>query len=233
MGKVYAPAGEPPGRPGRFGDFTFLAGEPRADLAAFAPPECRRDYRLLLPQSEGWAQCIQKVYGPRARRITRYATKKGPRRLPPGPPDPPGRPAAAGDALRPIQGELYHRCLANPWSRDLVAQFPTEGGLCPPGAGGGGGPAGGAGGGGLLPMPDTGRGLRSRWTPARTAAARVWLPPRRPPCLRRLDRDLYPSWDAHTPTSLALAEKLGYGFSHGYVAYELVPVSNPRYPTER
>ncbi len=32
---------------------------------------------------------------------------------------------------------------------------------------------------------------------------------------------LYPSWDAHTPTSLALAEKLGYGFSHGYVAYEI------------
>ena len=51
--------------------------------------------------------------------------------------------------------------------------------------------------------------------------------------LRCLDRGLYPSWDAHTPTSLALAEKLGYGFSHGYVAYELEPVSNPQYPTKR
>ena len=39
--------------------------------------------------------------------------------------------------------------------------------------------------------------------------------------LRCLDRGLYPSWDAHTPTSLALAEKLGYGFSHRYVAYEI------------
>ena len=76
MGKVYAPAGEPlRAALAVLGDFTFLAGEPRADLAAFTPPECRRDYRLLLPQSEGWARCIQKVYGPRARRITRYATK--------------------------------------------------------------------------------------------------------------------------------------------------------------
>lgn len=39
--------------------------------------------------------------------------------------------------------------------------------------------------------------------------------------LRCLDRGLYPSWDAHTSISLALAEKLGYAFSHRYVAYEV------------
>ena len=36
-----------------------------------------------------------------------------------------------------------------------------------------------------------------------------------------LDRGLYPSWDAHTRQSLALAEKLGYRYSHAYPAYEV------------
>ncbi|MDR3999279.1 MAG: GNAT family N-acetyltransferase, partial [Evtepia sp.] len=48
MGKVYAPAGEPlRAAPAVFGDFTFLAGDTRADLAAFSPPGWRRGYRLL------------------------------------------------------------------------------------------------------------------------------------------------------------------------------------------
>lgn len=234
MGKVYAPAGEPlRAALAVLGDFTFLAGEPRADLAAFAPPECRRGYRLLLPQSEGWARCIQEVYGPRARRITRYATKKDPaafhrahltrlagRLLP-------------GDALRPIQGQLYHRCLADPWSRDLVAQFPTEGDYARLGLG--------------VAVVRQGELVAGASSYARYRTGIEIEVDTRPDCrrqglataasaallLRCLDRGLYPSWDAHTPTSLALAEKLGYGFSHGYVAYELEPVSNPQYPTKR
>ncbi len=35
-------------------------------------------------------------------------------------------------------------------------------------------------------------------------------------------RDLYPSWDAQNKWSVALAEKLGYLFSHEYVAYEVM-----------
>ncbi|HEM3612235.1 TPA: GNAT family N-acetyltransferase [Streptococcus suis] len=35
-----------------------------------------------------------------------------------------------------------------------------------------------------------------------------------------LDRGLYPSWDAHTLTSLKLAEKLGYQLDRPYQAYE-------------
>lgn len=37
-----------------------------------------------------------------------------------------------------------------------------------------------------------------------------------------LKRDLYPSWDAQNKGSVALAEKLGYHFSHEYVAYEVM-----------
>lgn len=39
--------------------------------------------------------------------------------------------------------------------------------------------------------------------------------------LECLDRDLYPSWDAQNPWSVALAEKLGYHFSHEYIAFEV------------
>jgi len=40
--------------------------------------------------------------------------------------------------------------------------------------------------------------------------------------LECLEKGLYPSWDAQNMWSVALAEKLGYHFSHEYTAYEVV-----------
>ena len=40
--------------------------------------------------------------------------------------------------------------------------------------------------------------------------------------LECLGKGLYPSWDAQNMWSAALAEKLGYHFSHEYTAYEVV-----------
>ena len=39
--------------------------------------------------------------------------------------------------------------------------------------------------------------------------------------LECLKRGLYPSWDAHNKASVALAEKLGYNYHHGYLAFEV------------
>ena len=39
--------------------------------------------------------------------------------------------------------------------------------------------------------------------------------------LECLKKGLYPSWDAQNKWSIALAEKLGYQFSHEYTAYEI------------
>lgn len=39
--------------------------------------------------------------------------------------------------------------------------------------------------------------------------------------LECLKRNLYPSWDAQNKWSVALAEKLGYHYSHTYIAYEM------------
>lgn len=125
MGEVYAPVGEAPvSALATLGDFTFLAGEPREELVRFLPPSRRPDYHILVPQNEGWARCIAGVY-PQARRVTRYATEKtgmlfDRTRL--------ARLAARlspSDQLCPVNTTLYQRCLASPWSRDLVAQFPT------------------------------------------------------------------------------------------------------------
>jgi predicted GNAT family acetyltransferase len=39
--------------------------------------------------------------------------------------------------------------------------------------------------------------------------------------LKCLERNLYPSWDAQNRWSVALAQKLGYHYSHVYDAYEI------------
>ena len=39
--------------------------------------------------------------------------------------------------------------------------------------------------------------------------------------LECLKRNLYPSWDAHNKSSIKLAKKLGYHYSHTYTAIEI------------
>ena len=218
MGEVYAPVGEAPvSALATLGDFTFLAGEPREELVRFLPPNRRPDYHILVPQNEGWARCIAGVY-PQARRVTRYATEKtgmlfDRTRL--------ARLAARlspSDQLCPVNATLYQRCLASPWSRDLVAQFPTPAVFARRGLGMAvlrrGRLVAGAASysryrGGIEVEVDTHPACRGQGLATAASAALL---------LACLDRGLYPSWDAHTRQSLALAEKLGYRYSHAYPA---------------
>lgn len=39
--------------------------------------------------------------------------------------------------------------------------------------------------------------------------------------LECLKYNLYPSWDAHNPASISLAQKLGYHYDHTYTAVEI------------
>lgn len=41
--------------------------------------------------------------------------------------------------------------------------------------------------------------------------------------LECLERNIYPSWDAHNLESVALAEKLGYHYDHPYPAFLIHP----------
>ena len=64
--------------------------------------------------------------------------------------------------------------------------------------------------GGIEIQIDTRTDYRRQGLAAAAAAALI---------LECLDRNLYPSWDAASLWSVALAEKLGYQFDHEYDAY--------------
>ena len=222
MGEVYAPAGEgPTAALATLGDFTFLAGQPQGELAAFVPPGRSPAFHLLVPQNEGWCRCIETLYGPRARRITRYATHKDSQAfdrrrltqlaasLPPG------------YALRAIDETGYQQCRQAGWSRDLVSQFPTPEAYAALALGFGvfrgdrllaGASTYARYQEGIEIEVDTHPDHRRQGLATGAAAALI---------LACLDCGLYPSWDAHNTISLSLAQKLGYRFSHPYPAYEL------------
>lgn len=58
------------------GDFAFYAGKPSEDLIRFKPESCEQDFIIMVPQNEEWARLIEKCYGDKAKKVTRYAIKK-------------------------------------------------------------------------------------------------------------------------------------------------------------
>ena len=78
MGEVYAPAGEKGSALASLGGLYLPGRGTPVGLGAFLPPAFRGKSRILVPCGEGWDQCIQTVWGARARPFTRYATKAPP-----------------------------------------------------------------------------------------------------------------------------------------------------------
>ena len=222
MGRLYADREERPASAMIWlGDFCFFAGIPDRELIRYKPRECAQDFRILVPRDEGWEAAIEECYGDRARKILRYAIKKEPdvfdeeklRRAADA-----GLPA--GCCLKLMDQELFHRCREIPWCRDWVAQYKDYELYREHGLGAvilkDGEPVSGASSyagylGGIEIEIDTREDWRRRGL-AYICGARLILE-----CLRR---GWYPSWDAQNRWSVALAEKLGYHFSHEYAAYE-------------
>ena len=127
--------------------------------------------------------------------------------------------------LRSIDQALYQQCREQPWSRDLVSQFPSYEMYSRYGLGfvilKNGEIVSGASSysaylQGIEIQIDTRKDHRRKGL-ALICGARL--------ILECLDRGLYPSWDAYNKASVALAEKLGYHYSHAYDAYEVGGVS--------
>lgn len=203
------------------GDFCFLAGKPDCEMFKKLPEYKKQDFIILVPQDETWAELIESYYGRRAKQVTRYAFKKDgdvfdrdrllnlSRSLP------------EGYVLQMIDRELFELCKAENWSRDLVSQFSDYETYRILGIGVAvlkdGKLAAGSSSytryqDGIEIEIDTKEEHRRKGLASACGARLI---------LECLERGLYPSWDAHNPASAALAEKLGYHFSHTYPAYEI------------
>lgn len=168
-----------------------------------------------------WESAIRRAYGHRVRQVTRYAIKKEP-----GVWDLDRLRRAVADLspeyrLSLMDGELYRKCLENPWSRDLVAQYGSYERFREWGLGAvilkgqelvAGASSYSSYRGGIEVEIDTREDQRRKGL-AYVCGARL--------ILECCFRNLYPSWDAHNLWSVALAEKLGYHFAHSYTAYEI------------
>lgn len=203
------------------GDFAFFAGKPDEELVRFKPESCKQDFMIMVPQNEEWAALIEKCYGDRAKRVTRYAIKKEKDVFDVCKLEQAVLNLQKGYELRMLEENEYDLCRSNGWANDLVSQFENydlykKSGL------------------GVVVLKDgelvAGASSYSRYREgieieidtredhrrkglAYACSAKLILE-----CLKR---GLYPSWDAQNKWSVALAEKLGYHFSHEYTAYEI------------
>lgn len=199
------------------GDFAFLAGNPSEELLRFNLPE----FIIMVPQNDEWAVLIERYYGDKAKKITRYAFKKEKDIF-----DVQGLEQAVlslpeGYELRMIGECEYNLCRNNAFANDLVSQFKDYESYKRLGLGvvalWNGELVAGASSysrykEGIEIEVDTREDHRRKGLAFACGAKLI---------LECLKRDMYPSWDAQNKWSVALAEKLGYHFSHEYTAYEI------------
>ncbi len=222
MGDIYVDSPEKPlSAMAVNGDFYFYAGQPKEELVMYKPEDCKKDFIIMVPQNDRWAELIESGYGEKAKKITRYAIKKESnvfdqeklhevtQSLPPE------------YTLKMIDKDIYDLCRANAWSIDLVSQFKDYDMYKRLGLGVvilmHGELVAGASSytryqDGIEIEIDTREDHRRKGL-AYVCGAKL--------ILECLDRNLYPSWDAANKWSVALAEKLGYHFDYEYPAYEI------------
>ena len=64
MGRVYGDDGEEPvSAMALLGDFCFFAGKPHRELVLEAPGLAGRDFLIMTPRDEGWAELIEDCHG--------------------------------------------------------------------------------------------------------------------------------------------------------------------------
>lgn len=230
MGKIYAnDLNSPTAAMVVLGDFTFLAGTPDKELASCFGAEGNfsgifpdtQDFVIMVPQNGNWTDMILEIYGSRAKAVTRYATKKEPDIFDREHLEKAAAKLPDGCELCMIDEQLYNMCKAESWSFDLVSQFQSYEDYHRLGLGVAilsnnvilsGASSYSRYESGIEIEIDTKEEYRRKGL-AYACAARL--------ILECLNRNLYPSWDAQNLLSVALAQKLGYHYSHSYTAIEV------------
>lgn len=217
MGEIWADDAEnPTAARAELGDFAFLAGTPNAELIQL---DTAKPYLIMTPQNEAWARLIEQCLGEKAKPALRYAILKEENVFDREKLMTYARTLPEGYILRPIDADLYHRCLQEGWSVDLVKNFATWEQFERYGLGVvavkdneivAGASSYSAYDRGIEVEVDTQTAHRRKGLATACSAQLILL------CL---DRGLYPSWDAANLWSVALAEKLGYHRGETYGIY--------------
>jgi len=197
------------------GDFCFVTGIPTAELIAEAAQRHGPGEMIIAARDVLWQQCIEKSFDGCVEKEVRYAIVKkavfdrdkllgAVKSLP------------EGYRLQFIDEELYHQCLQQPWCRDFVSQYKDWSQFENLGLGVvalwrdeivAGASSYSTWSQGIEIEVDTREEHRRKGLAYRCSAALI---------LACLERGLSPTWDAANMISVALAQKLGYQFSHEY-----------------
>lgn len=222
MGKIYADdLNKPTAAMAIIGDFTFFAGKPNIELVSYKPVWRTQNFMIMVPQNEHWESLITQFYREKAKIVSRYAIKKEPHIFDKEKLEKAVAYLPEQYVISMIDERLYQMCKTEAWSADLVSQFSSyekyhELGL------------------GVVICKDnlivSGASSYSRYREGIEIEIDTKEEYRRKglayACgakliLECLERNLYPSWDAQNKGSVALAEKLGYHYSHTYTAVEI------------
>lgn len=227
MGHIYVDSFEHPvSAMAYLGDFRFFAGKPNRELTLYGLKAAEAQkydpaWCIMTPRDAGWAALIEDCYGKRAKKVTRFATKKDPDTFDKKKLVEAVETLPDGYVLRQIGEEQFLRCKNISWCADWVSQYRDFARYQKYGMGvvveRDGAPVSGASSyagyhGGIEIQIDTAKEYRRRGLGYICGAKLI---------LDCLSKGIYPSWDAQNKASLQLAEKLGYQFAGAYDAYEV------------
>ncbi|MCD8086840.1 MAG: GNAT family N-acetyltransferase [Clostridiales bacterium] len=201
--------------------FGFAAGIPNIQLVQDWYNQVVDKFAIITARDDSWHKAFEEVGKDNCRRVERYAIKKEPDCFNVNKLTTFVTQAGQECEIRQIDEDLYHECKKYRWSEDFVQGYKTYGEFQHKGLGFvaicHGSLLSGASSyssykGGIKIEVDTKEDCRRKGLATACASKLI---------LECLKRGLYPSWDAQNKWSLALAEKLGYHFSHTYSAYEV------------
>ena len=221
MGEIHTNSTED-GAMAILGDFAFFAGNSSEELVKFKPESFLQDFIIMVPQNDDWAKLIEQWYEKKPKSGTTYAIKKEKDIFDVSKLEKAVLGVPTGYELRLLEEQEYALCRNNGWANDLVSQFKDYDTYKKLGLG-------------VVILKDgelvAGASSYSRYKEGIEIEIDTREDHRRKglayACgakliLECLKKNLYPSWDAQNKWSVALAEKLGYHFSHEYTAYEIM-----------
>ena len=226
MGEIYvteeeAVSGEPKSAVAILGAFAFFAGEPERELVLYKPETYFGEFVIMVPQNPAWETLIEECYPKACNRVERYALKKEPDVLDKERLQHIVECLPEDYELKRLDENVFEETKKTRWCNDWTAQYPAyeiyqklvlgvvilKDGLLVAGASSYTTYKDG-----IEIQVDTKEDYRRKGLASVCSAKLI---------LECLEQGLYPSWDAQNKGSLALAEKLGYHYSHVYTAYEV------------